>query len=291
MRNSSLVSALATALKQLWWGSQTICWWQQMLALHLFSSFWIWLQHLTLWTTAFFCIVYVTPSVSLALFITGFHPTLLGEWNMLPLERLNPWHTMSPVVSLKAQCLALFCLYYTCFLSVMSSAGMEYHFIVMLTTQLYLKTMLTTQLYLKTNSSTSAALSSSTMTTCLEEVEAWMSQNFLQLNGSKTEAILVGTPHQIQTSVISSVTFSGQNIPLSTSVTNLGVQMDSHLTFETHVKQLCKTSFFHLRNIARLRPMLSIADAEKLVHAFVSSRLYYCNALLIRIPGKNLQKL
>ncbi len=38
-----------------------------------------------------------------------FHPTLLGEWNMLPWERLNPWHTMSPVVSLKAQCLALFC--------------------------------------------------------------------------------------------------------------------------------------------------------------------------------------
>ncbi len=118
-----------------------------------------------------------------------------------------------------------------------------------------------------------------------------MSQHVLQLNGSKTEAILVGTPHQIQTSVISSVTFSGQNIPLSTSVTNLGVKMDSHLTFETHVKQLCKTSFFHLRNIARLRPMLTIEDAEKLVHAFVSSRLDYCNALLIRIPGKNLQKL
>ncbi len=67
--------------------------------------------------------------------------------------------------------------------------------------------------------------------------------------------------------------------------------MDSHLTFETHVKQLCKTSFFHLRNIARLRPMLTIADAEKLVHDFVSSRLDYCNALLIRIPGKSLQKL
>ncbi len=144
---------------------------------------------------------------------------------------------------------------------------------------------------LKTNSSTSAALSSSTMTTCLEEVEAWVSQNFLQLNSSKTEAILVGTPHQIQTSVISSITFSGQNITLSTSVLNLGVKMDSHLTFETHVKQMCKTSFFHLRNIARLRPMLTLADAEKLVHAFISSRLDYCNALLIRIPGNSLQKL
>ncbi len=40
--------------------------------------------------TAAFDTVDVTPSVSLALFITGFHPTLLGEWNMLPWERLNP---------------------------------------------------------------------------------------------------------------------------------------------------------------------------------------------------------
>ncbi len=37
-----------------------------------------------------------------------------------------------------------------------------------------------------------------------------MSQHFLHLNSSKAEAILAGTPHQVQTSVISSITFSGQ---------------------------------------------------------------------------------
>ncbi len=39
------------------------------------------------------------------------------------------------------------------------------------------------------------------------------------------------------------------------------------------------TAFFHLRNISKLRNMLSVSDAEKLVHAFMSSRLDYCNAL------------
>ena len=53
-----------------------------------------------------------------------------------------------------------------------------------------------TQLYLKTNPTPSTPLPLSTLTTCLEEIEAWMKLNFLQLNSSKTEAILVGTPHQ-----------------------------------------------------------------------------------------------
>ncbi|XP_016150225.1 uncharacterized protein [Sinocyclocheilus grahami] len=148
-----------------------------------------------------------------------------------------------------------------------------------------------TQLYVRTNSTLSAVLPSSTLTTCLEQIKAWMKQNFLQLNSSKTEAILIGTPNQVRTSVINSITFSGQDISLSTSVTNLGVKMDLHLTFEDHIKHLCKTYFFHLRNIAKLRPMLPFGDAEKLVHDFVSSRLGYCNALLIGIPGKSLQKL
>ncbi|CAJ1055014.1 kinesin-like protein KIF13A, partial [Xyrichtys novacula] len=67
--------------------------------------------------------------------------------------------------------------------------------------------------------------SPSELTICLEEIKAWMGHNFLQLNSSKTEAILVGTPHQIQSSTITSITFSGSHIPLSSAVTNLGVIM------------------------------------------------------------------
>ena len=67
--------------------------------------------------------------------------------------------------------------------------------------------------------------------------------------------------------------------------------MDPQLTFESHINHLCKTSFYHLRNISKLRPILSLSDSEKLVHAFISSRLDYCNALLIGIPSKSLQRL
>jgi len=49
--------------------------------------------------------------------------------------------------------------------------------------------------------------------------------------------------------------------------------------------------FFHLRNIAKLRNMLSVSDAEKLVHAFMTSRLDYCNALLSGCPASSISKL
>ncbi|XP_061769122.1 uncharacterized protein LOC133560533 [Nerophis ophidion] len=123
--------------------------------------------------------------------------------------------------------------------------------------------MLTTQLYLKVSPSRSSSATVARLSSFLEEINAWMSQNFLQLNGSKTEAIQ--------------------------TVTNLGVKFDTHLSLDNHVTHICKT-FFHLRSISKLHPFLSLPAAEKLVHAFISSNLDYYNTL-IGIPGKSLQKL
>ncbi len=66
----------------------------------------------------------------------------------------------------------------------------------------------------------------------------------------------------------------------SSSVRNLGVLFDSNLSFESHVSSICKTAFFHLKNISKLRPMLSMSNAEMLIHAFMTSSLDFCNALL-----------
>ncbi len=55
-------------------------------------------------------------------------------------------------------------------------------------------------------------------------------------------------------------------------------------TFENHIFHVTKTALSHLRNIAKLRNMLTVSDAEQLVHAFMTSRLDYCNALLGGCP-------
>ncbi len=55
---------------------------------------------------------------------------------------------------------------------------------------------------------------------------------------------------------------------------------DSNLSFDSRVSSICKTELFHLENISKLRPMLSMSNAEMLINAFMTSRLDYCNALL-----------
>ncbi len=77
----------------------------------------------------------------------------------------------------------------------------------------------------------------------------------------------------------------------SSTVKNQGVILDSNLSFENHIYHVTKTAFFHLRNIAKVRNMLSVSDAEKLVHAFMNSRLDYCNALLGGCPASSINKL
>ncbi len=55
---------------------------------------------------------------------------------------------------------------------------------------------------------------------------------------------------------------------------------NSNLSFDSRVSSICKTAFLHLKNISKLRPMLSMSNAEILIHAFMTSRLDYCNALV-----------
>ncbi len=69
------------------------------------------------------------------------------------------------------------------------------------------------------------------------------------------------------------------------------VWFDSNLSFDSHVCSICKTAFFHLKNISKLRPILSMSNAEILIHAFMTSRLDYCNALLGGCSARLINKL
>ena len=86
-----------------------------------------------------------------------------------------------------------------------------------------------------------------------------MSQNFLQLNPDKTEVLVIGEkadreklPAHLKTHALNP----------KHQARNLGVIFDSDLNFETHIKNMIKISFYHLRNIAKVQPFLAQADTK-----------------------------
>ncbi len=123
---------------------------------------------------------------------------------------------------------------------------------------------------------------------CITDIRFWMVKNFLQLNHDKTEILLAG-PKALRNEIESLLT------PLSIKpcehVKNLGVILDADLNFQKHISNISKTAFYHLRNISKVRSFLSQSDSEKLVHAFISSRLDYCNSLFAGLTKQTLNKL
>ncbi len=145
-----------------------------------------------------------------------------------------------------------------------------------------------TQLYISTRPDETSKLSK--LTECVKSIKYWMTNNFLLLNSDKTEILLIGPKNSTQNLLDYNLQLDRCTVASST-VKNLGVILDSNLSFENHISHVTKTAFFHLRNIAKLRNMLSVSDAEKLVHAFMTSRLDYCNALLGGCPASSINKL
>ena len=58
-----------------------------------------------------------------------------------------------------------------------------------------------------------------------------------------------------------------------------------------HITNVCKAGFFYLHNIRRTKKYLSRDSLLTLVHAFITSRLDYCNALLYGLPKEQIAKL
>ncbi len=64
---------------------------------------------------------------------------------------------------------------------------------------------------------------------------------------------------------------------------NLGVIFDPALKFDKQINSVVKSAFFQLRMIAKIKSFISFKDLETVIHAFISSRLDYCNSLYLGV--------
>ena len=80
-------------------------------------------------------------------------------------------------------------------------------------------------------------------------------------------------------------------VSITGSIRNLGAYFDSDLSMNAHVTKVCQAIHFHLRNIGKVRKYLDFDTTTILVHSLVTSRLDYCNSLLLGVPKQTLNRL
>ena len=113
--------------------------------------------------------------------------------------------------------------------------------------------------------------------------------NRLKLNRDKTELLLISSRYR-QSLALSYLQVGEEKICSSNSVRNLGVHFDRHARMHVHVKNVCQASFYHLRNISKIRRYLSQDTTEILIPAYITSKLDNCNSLLFGLPTYMINK-
>ena len=141
-----------------------------------------------------------------------------------------------------------------------------------------------TQLYGFSSPDDSAALAD-LIRRAIDSVSEWMASNRLLLNGDKTQYIWFGTKQQLGKRDVQRLTDISPALTSTSVVRNLGVLLDSELTMVNHVTKLCQVCFFQLRRLRAVRRSLTPDVTLTLVHAFVCSRIDYCNSALYGVAA------
>ena len=115
-----------------------------------------------------------------------------------------------------------------------------------------------------------------------------MAHNGLKLNNDKTEWLIVNDNPDFSKSV--TFTVGAETIKQSSSIRNLGVRLVPDLTMLPHINDTCRSGYYHLRRINKIRKYLSDCGTKTLIQALVMSRMDYCNSIYYGLSIKSLKK-
>ena len=126
---------------------------------------------------------------------------------------------------------------------------------------------------------------------CISDIRVWMIKNKLKINDSKTEFIIFRSP-LLKTDLSGvSISVGDSQISSSPKVRDLGVIFDNCLSLDAHISNICRSTHFHLRNIGRIRTLLTFHATAQLIHALITTRLDFCNSILYNLPNNKIERL
>ena len=102
-------------------------------------------------------------------------------------------------------------------------------------------------------------------------VKEWFYENFMILNPNKCHYMCIGKNSE-------SDIFKFENVCLENSKEEviLGITIDNKLTFDSHIKSICRKADQKLSALSRISPYLEIDKKELLFKSMVKSQFNYC---------------
>ena len=126
---------------------------------------------------------------------------------------------------------------------------------------------------------------------CLNFISDWMNEYFLRLNADKTKIIVFAPPSIRKEIKIGGTFLDGKCIRFVDSAKNLGVLLDSELSFGKQITKVVKSCFSIIRKLSSISFYLSQDDLKTLVCAYVFSQIDYCNSLYFGLNSSLFKKL
>ena len=113
----------------------------------------------------------------------------------------------------------------------------------------------------------------------------------LKLNDDKTEFIIFQSRHHNQKYDTCHLDLGEFVFQPSNAVRNLGAFFDANMTMNRHVSEVCRSAFFHIRQIGRIHNFLTRDACKDAVRSVILSRLDYANGLLCSLRQTDLDHL
>ena len=126
----------------------------------------------------------------------------------------------------------------------------------------------------------------------LKKIASWCCYNSLLINPEKTKLLVLGTRQMLQRLPTDfHVTLLGKKVTPSPSARDLGLQVDSTLSYDEHVTQTVSSCIGSLCQINRVKHLFDARTLERVINALVFSKLYYCSPVWSNTSKKNISKL
>ena len=125
---------------------------------------------------------------------------------------------------------------------------------------------------------------------CLTDLSTWYTTNLLKCNPNETNYIYFSSKFK-SNPLVPTLVFEGHELIPSDVILNLGVKLDKHLLLKDRVSDICRGASLSITRISKLRKYLDVMTTNRLTHAFVISKLDYCNSLLCGLPSRETAQL